>query len=429
MKSQGIIFYVLVVFAAVFMFGCNKSKESVGGEKKTEVEEITVLGSITGDELANLESCFDAYEEQTGIKIDYQGTKEFESLVQVRVEGGNAPDVAIFPQPGSVIRLVNQNKLVKMNDKTVKNVKNNYGQGWIDLMTINGSIYGVVHKVSIKSCVWYPKKAWEKAGWKVPETWAELEALCEQMVAQGETPWAVGIESGGATGWVATDWVEDIMLRQAGPELYDRWISHDILFSDDAVKKSVQTMGDMWLTKGYAYGGPSNIPTTGFGDAAKMLFEEHPKAWMHRQADFIINFFPDHIKNNLDEEVGVFALPSIDPRFGTPVLGGGDMFVAFKDTPEVHDFMYYISTGESGQAWAKKGGALFAHKDQDLEAYPTEVNKNLAKILMEAKVFRFDASDLMPAEVGAGSFWNEMVEYVNGKDIDMVLNDIDTSWP
>jgi len=425
--NKNIIFWVLIFCVAGVMLGCNKSSSK--SETDNQVKEITVLGSITGDELAGIESCFDAFEEKTGYTVNYQGTKEFENLIQVRVEGGNPPDVAIFPQPGGVIRLVKQNRLVKMNEKTVNNIKKNYGQGWIDLMTIDGSIYGVVHKVSMKSSVWYPKKAWEKAGWKVPTTWKELEQLCDKMVAQGEVPWAVGIESGGATGWVATDWVEDIMLRQAGPEIYDKWVNHEIPFSDSAVKKSVEIMGKMWLTKGYVYGGAVNIPTTNFGDAPKVMFEAKPKAWMHRQADFIINFFPDNIKNNLDEEVGVFALPPIDPKFGTPVLGGGDMFVAFKDAPEVHEFMYYISTGESGKAWAKRGGALFAHKDQDLSAYPTSINRELAKVLMNAQVFRFDASDLMPAEVGAGSFWNEMVEYVNGKDINEVLKAIDASWP
>jgi alpha-glucoside transport system substrate-binding protein len=311
----------------------------------------------------------------------------------------------------------------------VKNIKKNYSQGWIDLMTVDGTIYGVVHRVNMKSTVWYPKKAWEKAGWKIPKTWDELEALCDEMVSKGETPWAVGIESGGATGWVATDWIEDIMLRTAGPKVYDQWVTHEIPFNDPAVKKATEIMGKMWFTKGYVYGGKVNIPTTNFGDSPKVMFENPPKAWMHRQGNFIINFFPEDIQKNLDEEVGVFAFPPIDPQWGTPVLGGGDVFVAFDDRPEIHEFMYYLSTSEAGEEWMKTGGSLFAYKDQNLDLYPTEINKELAKILINAKVFRFDGSDLMPSEVGAGSFWKEMVNYVTGKDIDKVLEDIDKSWP
>lgn len=422
------IFFIILLSSCLLWIGCKKENDS-SAKKTDEVPEIHVLGAVTGDELPRLEECFDAFENETGIKVVYEGTKEFENLVNVRVESGNPPDLAMFPQPGSVIRLAAQGRLVKVDPKTVANIQKNYGQGWIDLMTIDGTVYGVVHRVNIKSVVWYPKKAWEEKGWKIPKTWNELEALCEQLVAEGETPWAVGMESGGATGWVATDWMEDIMLRTAGPEKYDKWVSHDIMFSDDVVKNAAEILGKMWLTKGYVYGGPTNIPTTNFGDAPKVMFEDPPKAWMHRQGNFITNFFPDHIKNNLDEEVGVFGFPEIDPKYGTPVLGGGDLFVAFKDRPEVHKFMYYISTGRSGETWASKGGALFAHKDQNLDAYSTEIDKELAKILMEAKVFRFDASDLMPGQVGAGSFWNEMVEYVNGKELDLVLDDIDASWP
>jgi len=412
---------------SLLLIGCKKEGDKAGENDKPS--EIVVLGAVTGDELPRLEECFDAFENETGITVVYEGTKEFENLVNVRLESGNPPDLAMFPQPGSVIRLANQGKLVKVDTKTAENIKKNYGQGWIDLMTINGTIYGVVHRVNIKSVVWYPKKAWEKRGWKIPQTWEELKTLCDTMVKEGETPWAVGMESGGATGWVATDWMEDIMLRTAGPDMYDKWVSHEILFNSDAVRNAAQYLGQMWLTKGYVYGGPTNIPTTNFGDAPKIMFENPPKAWMHRQGNFITNFFPDDIKNNLDEEVGVFGFPPIDPKFGTPVLGGGDLFVAFKDKPEVHKFMYYLSTGKSGESWAQKGGALFAHKDQNLSAYSSQIDRDLAKILMEAKVFRFDASDLMPAQVGAGSFWNEMIEYVNGKDLTAVLDDIDATWP
>jgi alpha-glucoside transport system substrate-binding protein len=421
------IFGILIILFSILLIivtGCKKeSTEKTGGT-------ITILSAIAQEEEeAKLTACFEAFTEKTGIKVEHEGTKEFENLIFVRAEAGNPPDIAMFPQPGSVIDLARKGKIVAMNDKTVKHIKKNYSQGWIDLMTVDGTIYGVVHRVNLKSVIWYPKKAWKKAGWKIPKTWDQLEKLCEEMVSKGETPWTVGIESGGATGWVATDWIEDIMLRTAGPEVYDKWVTHQIPFNDPAVKKAAEIMGKMWFTDGYVYGGKINIPTTNFGDAPKVMFEDPPKAWMHRQGNFITNFFPEDIQDNLDEEVGVFALPSIDKKWGTPVLGGGDVFVAFNDRPEIHEFMYYLTTSEAGEAWMQLGGSLFAYKDQDLKLYPSEINKELAKILINAKVFRFDGSDLMPSEVGAGSFWKEMVNYVTGKDLDKALNDIEKSWP
>ena len=418
------ILFVGVAVLFCSLTGCKK--EYTRAEGKT----ITILSAVAQEEeSAKLEACFEAFTEKTGITIEHEGTKEFENLIFVRAEAGNPPDIAMFPQPGSVVNLARKGMLVEMDEKTSENIRKNYSQGWIDLMTVDGTIYGVVHRVNLKSIVWYPKKAWKKAGWKIPKNWDELIKLCDDMVAKGETPWTIGIESGGATGWVATDWMEDIMLRTAGPDVYDQWVKHEIPFNDPAVKNCAEIMGQMWFTDGYVYGGKVNIPTTNFGDAPKVMFDDPPKAWMHRQGNFITSFFPEEIQNNLDEEVGVFALPPIDEEWGTPVLGGGDVFVAFNDRPEIHEFMYYLSTSEAGEAWMKAGGSLFAYKDQNLKLYPSAIDRDLAKILMNAKVFRFDGSDLMPSQVGAGSFWKEMVNYVTGKNIDDVLNDIEKSWP
>ncbi|MDD3366872.1 MAG: ABC transporter substrate-binding protein, partial [Sphaerochaetaceae bacterium] len=279
------------------------------------------------------------------------------------------------------------------------------------------------------SFVWYRKKAWAKAGYKVPKTWDEMTALMDKMVANGHTPWAVGLEAGGATGWVGTDWIEDIMLRTVGPEVYDKWVANEIPFNAPEVKAAFDILGKIWLNPKYVYGGKNTILTTSFGDAPRPLFDDPPKAWMHRQGNFITGFFPDRIQANLEEEVGVFALPAINPEFGIPVLGGGDQFVVFNDRPEVREFMEFLATWESGELWAKAGGALFPYLNQDLNAYPNEIERSLAEALVNAKVFRFDASDLMPAQVGAGSFWTGIVDWVSGKPLNTVLNNIQKSWP
>lgn len=418
-----------IYIIALILFFISCKNQAGKGAHSDDQKVVTVLGAVTDDELSLFEGCFVPFEKETGITVNYQPTKEFESLLRVRVEQGNPPDVAMVPQPGLAAKFIKDGKVVKMRQKTVHNIKKNYSAGWIDLMSYEGSIYGVVHSVNLKSIVIYPKKAWEKAGWKVPTTWEELEELCEQMVLKGEHPWAAGIESGTATGWPATDWIEDIMLRTAGPEKYDRWAAGELKFSSPEVKRAFTYLERMWLTPGYVYGGTAAIAATSADDGAKVLFEDPPKAWMYRQGNYIVSFLPDHAGNNVDEEVGVFAFPPIDPEYGTPVLIAGQIFYAFTDKPEVHDFMHYASTGKSTEYWAKSGGALFPHNDQNMDNYPTKFSRNLASILKNASVLKFDASDRMPPEVGARSFWNQMVHFVDGKDIDRVLSDIDSSWP
>jgi alpha-glucoside transport system substrate-binding protein len=256
-----------------------------------------------------------------------------------------------------------------------------------------------------------------------------MKTLMDKMVRDGVAPWAVGIESGGATGWAGTDWIEDIMLRTAGPEVYDKWVANEIPFNDPAVKNAFKILEEIWMNPKYVYGGTNTILTTSFGDAPLPLFSNPPKAMMHRQGNFITGFFPENVQANLEAEVGVFPLPSIDPEYGIPVLGGGDQFVVFNDTPEVREFMEFLATWESGELWAKSGGALFPYLNQDLDAYPNAIERSLAEALVNAKVFRFDASDLMPGQVGAGTFWTGIVDWLTGKSLDSVLSDVQRSWP
>ena len=418
-----LVVLIALVIAMTPIFGAGQT-ERVPAQKT-----VTVFGAFVDEEAHRFEESIRPFEEKTGIKVIYEGSKDFETLISVRVEGGNAPDIAGLPQPGLMANFAAKGKLVPVWPSLSALLDKNYAPVWRELGSYEGTTYGIFHRVNAKSFVWYPKKAWEKAGYVPPTTWDELNRLMDRMVADGHTPWAVGIEAGGATGWVGTDWIEDIMLRTAGPDAYDRWVSGEMAFNAPEVKAAFEVLGKIWLDPKYVYGGKNYILTTSFGDSQQPLFTDPPRAWMHRQANFITGFFPDEVQENLEDEVGVFALPAINPEYGIPVLGGGDQFVVFNDRPEVREFMEYLATWESGKLWAQAGGALFPYLDQDLNAYPNAIERSLAEALVNAKVFRFDASDLMPAQVGAGTFWTGIVDWVGGKSLDAVLSDIQRSWP
>jgi alpha-glucoside transport system substrate-binding protein len=428
-KPIGTLFTMCLLFSVLLLTTAPLYARGNGEEEAPEGNLVSVFGAFRDEEAYRFEESMKPFEDRTGIDVQYEFSSEFETLIFVRVEGGNPPDVAALPQPGLMKNFASKGALKPLWPGILDKIGTNYAPVWKDLGAHEGTPYGVFHRVNVKSLVWYPKKAWKDAGYPIPKTWDELAGLMDRMVRDGGVPWTIGIESGGATGWVATDWVEDIMLRTAGPEVYDQWVNHEIPFNDPRVKRACEMMGEIWLNTKYVYGGPTYILTTFFGDAPNPLFEDPPQAWMHRQGNFIAGFFPEGVQANLDEEVAIFGLPAIDPKWGTPVLGGGDQFVVFNDRPEVRSFMEYLTTGESGKAWAQAGGALFPHKDQDLGWYPTEIARVQAKLLLEAEVFRFDASDLMPAEVGAGTFWTGMVDYISGVPLDKVLDTIEKSWP
>lgn len=413
--------------------GAEEETEEVSEpEEEEEAEEagvVTVFGAFVDDEARLFEESIRPFEEETGIEVQYEGSSEFETLILVRDQGGDPPDVAALPQPGLMRDFAAGGSLVALPDDVVQQIEGNYAPVWLDLGSYEGTPYGVYHRVNVKSLVWYPVPEFEEAGYEIPQTWDELEALQQQIVDDGGVPWCIGIESGGATGWVATDWVEDLMLRLHGPEVYDQWVDHEIPFNDDRVAEAVETMGDIWLDPELAFGGTSYILTTPMGDSPAPMFDDPPGCWLHRQGNFITGFFPEDVQADLSSHVGVFGFPEIDPEFGVPMLGGGDQFVMFDDRPEVRQFMQYLATGQSGEAWARAGGAVFPHQDLDLDVYESEIARQIAELLRDAEVFRFDGSDNMPGSVGAGSFWTGMVDYVSGSDLDTVLQNIEDSWP
>jgi alpha-glucoside transport system substrate-binding protein len=287
---------------------------------------------------------------------------------------------------------------------------------------------GVWERVNAKSLVWYPKKAFDDAGYTIPTTWDELVALQDQIAADGDTPWCIGIESGVATGWPATDWMEEFMLRTTSLENYDKWVTGELPFASPEVKHAAEEMSKIWRDDSLVYGGQKAIVSTSFGDAPKPMFDDPPKCWLHKQGNFITSFFPEGLTAGVDYDF--FYLPGIDPAYGKPVLVAGDVWSMFNDRPEVRALMAWFTTGEHLKSWLQSGGTISPHKDSNLDWYGNDIERGVAKIIQDATSVRFDGSDLMPGEVGAGSFWKEMTAYISGSiDLDTALEDIDASWP
>jgi alpha-glucoside transport system substrate-binding protein len=290
--------------------------------------------------------------------------------------------------------------------------------------------YGVWQRFNGKSLVWYPKKAFDEAGYTIPQTWDELVKLTEDIAADGDPAWCIGIESGAATGWPATDWTEDMMLRTTSPENYDKWVKGELKFDSPEVKKAIETFATVWNNDAYVNGGKAKIVTTFFGDAPVPMFDDPAKCWLHRQGNFITSFFPKEKNLQPGVDYDVFYFPPVDEAYGKPFLVAGDIMAAFNDRPEVRAVMQLFSTGAGVKGWLEAGGALGMQKDVQLDWYGDPIEKKIAGLASAATVVRFDASDLMPGAVGSGSFWKGMTDYFSGAaDLDTVLKEIDKAWP
>ncbi|MEW5956366.1 MAG: ABC transporter substrate-binding protein [Chloroflexota bacterium] len=390
---------------------------------------VTVDGPFTNpDDLFFAES-MKAFEEATGITVNYIGDKEFEGRLSIAVDAGDPPDIADFPQPGLLANFVRQGKIVDPTSWMSEDwLKQQYNQSWLDMGQIEGQTAGVWHRFNGKSLVWYPKDDFEAAGYEIPQTWEELLALTQTIADDGDTAWCIGIESGAATGWAATDWTEEMMLRTTSLENYDGWVRGELAFSSPEVKKAVETWSEIWFNPDYVFGGTDGIVSTFFGDAPAPMFEDPPKCWLHKQGNFITGFFPEGAEAGVD--YAFFYLPPVDEAYGKPFLVAGDIMAMFNDRPEVRALMEYFTVPQSAGGWLNNGGALAAHQTATPDMYGVELERGIAELVLQATSFRFDGSDMMPGEVGAGSFWTGMTDYVSGlSDLDTALSEIDASWP
>jgi alpha-glucoside transport system substrate-binding protein len=432
LRSLRSIRALLAVLAlSLLAAACNGNGDDNGAAEGTaEGGTVNIMGALVGDDEQNLLASIQPWAEENGITIQYEGSGDFETLVVTRVDGGNPPDVALFPQPGLMAELSDDLRDLSEVVDTAE-LEDSFVPGLIDIGTVDDRFVGLMYRLNLKSLVWYPRQAWEEAGYEEPATWDDMIALTEQIASeQGVTPWCIGIESAGATGWVVTDWMEDIMLRTAGEDAYDQWVAGELEFTSEEVTRAAELFAEIGLNEEWVLGGRQGIVTTPFGDSPDPMFEDPPACWLHRQAQFIEAFFPDDVQENVVDEADFFAFPEIDADQGTPALIAGDLVALFTDNPAAEALVEYMSTPESGEVWAGAGAFLSPHTGFDQGNYPNELAVRQDEILNEASFARFDASDMMPARVGQGTFWTEMTAWIAGeRELEQALQNIDDSWP
>ncbi len=404
------------------------------GFSNINAEQVTVFGPWLGSEQKNVEVILKVFAKKSGHDVRYVGSDSFEQQIFVDAEAGSAANVAVFPQPGLAAGMAKRGFLTPLKSGTGNWIRENYaaGQSWVDLGTYPGKdgkkrLYGFFYKVDVKSLVWYSPENFEDAGYEVPTTMEELKALNDKIVADGSTPWCIGLGSGSATGWPATDWVEDLLLRTQPPSVYDGWVDNSIKFNDPRIVAAIEEFGAFARNDKYVAGGAGTVASTDYRDSPKGLFKSPPLCYMHRQASFIQAFFPEGTA--VGEDADFFYFPAYkSANLGKPVLGAGTVWGITKDSKGAHDLMKFLQTPEAHEAWMALKGFLTPHKGVDKSKFGDPTLRKMNDILLNATTFRFDGSDLMPGGVGAGSFWTGMVDYTGGKPAKQVADEIQKSW-
>jgi alpha-glucoside transport system substrate-binding protein len=439
-----------IAVGALLLSACGGSAESDDATAAADVDcaafeqygdlsgsTVTFYTSVVAPDDAPYIAAFEPFEQCTGATVEYEASKEFEAQLVVRVQSGNAPDIALFPQPG-LLRTVVQDTdaLVPAPDTVVENVDEYYSEDWKPYGTVDGTYYAAPNGASVKSLVWYSPTKFAEAGYEVPTTWDEMIALSDRIVADNPDgaakPWCVGISSGDATGWPATDWMEDVMLRLQGPEVYDQWVDHEIPFNGPEVAEVIAETGSILKNPDYVNGGFGDvlsIASTTFQDAGLPVLDG--SCYMYKQSSFYSSSWPDGTTVAEDGDVWAFPLPPMSEETGNPILTGGEFVGAFSDRPEVQAFQTYLTSPEFVNARAGQGNWTAPNTGLDPENVADPIARLGLELLQDPDVtLRFDGSDLMPAAVGTSSFWTEMTEWIASDKPDQdVLDAIEASWP
>ncbi|CUW89423.1 ABC transporter substrate-binding protein [Agrobacterium sp. CG160-95] len=396
---------------------------------------LTIFGPWRGEDEALFQTVLAYFSDATGVNVRYSSSENYEQQIVIDTQAGSPPNIAILPQPGLLADLAAKGFLVPLGDETASWVKDNYGAGqsWVDLGSYRGkdgnkAYFAFPFKADVKSLVWYVPENFEEAGYKVPESMEDLFKLTDQIVADGGTPWCIGLGSGGATGWPATDWVEDLMLRTQPLDVYQKWTTNEVKFTDPAVVAAINEFGKFAKNEKYVSGGVAAVASTDFRDSPKGLFDIPPKCYLHHQASFVPSFFPDGTKVGTDVDFFYMPTYAAKPELGKPVLGAGTLVTITKEAPAAKAFVDFLKTPIAHEVWMAQSSFLTPYKGVNVDTYANEQMKRQGEILTSATTFGFDGSDLMPGKIGAGAFWTGMIDFVGGKSADQVAADIQKAW-
>ncbi|GIJ44504.1 alpha-glucoside ABC transporter substrate-binding protein [Virgisporangium aliadipatigenens] len=403
---------------------CGAFEAYLGHEGTT----VTLMRTVNNLDVVNLSAALRDFSDCTSIKVQTVPSKDVEGTVTKTAGTKEAPDLAVISQPGLIKDLASAGKMTPPSKEFTDNAPQNYAKDMLSYATVNGTLFAVPFASSVKSLVWYSPSAFARAGYTVPQTWADFYVLADRIRAAGVNPWCDGWESGGATGWPGTDWVEEAMLRLHGPEVYDQWIAHQLPFNDPKVAAAFDWVGRVLKTPGYVLNGTPSIAPTGFGVAGLPVLSG--KCYFYRMAAFYSSFFPRGTKIGPDGDIFVFYNPPVDAGRGKPVEISGDYLAAFADRPEVAAVQTFMASADFGSKFLKSGLGIPSNNKIPLEEFTNPVEKLSVQLLRDQNsVLRFDASDLMPGAVGAGTFWSEITKWINGQPTATTVANVEASWP
>ena len=362
-------------------------------EVPTELGTVEVITPWGGAELEAFEAIVKPWEEATGGKVAHEQSPDMFATMTARTEGGHPPDVAVLFGIGHAGQLARDGHLVPLETfLNMDEFAEQYSPAFIDMSSVDGTVYGVHMYLYMRGLVWYSPSRFKAEGLEVPTTWDEMIDLSDRIVAQGGTPWGMGTEHDVHSGWQGSDFIQEYVLADQGPQIYDAWGAHEIPWTDPRIKREWERWGEIALNPDYV-----------FGTIADRFPELRP-----------------------GEDFSVFRYPTINPQFEGASSGGSGVMVTLTDRPETESFIRYITSTGTQQLWASTGGFLSSNRLISLDAYSNPVNREIARIFQEAKIYRHGNDNTWGAPLQP-KFFESAIKYLRNPDsLDDILADFDS---
>lgn len=418
---------LLVAAFAALAAGCGGDDEAEeAAEEETFTGTVTVLSLWGGSEREAFQKVLDGFTEATGIKAKFETARDFVPVIRTRLAAGNPPMVAIVPRPGVMADLAREGSLKSFEDLglDVDQIKENYSQAWIDLGTVDGDLYGLAAKANSKSVVWYRPTSYQELGVEPPSDWQGLLDITDRYKQEGDLkPWAVGAKDS----WTLTDWFENVYVRTAGPDKYSQLFGGELEFTDQSVKDALGEMLKI-INDENVPNGIEGALGTAFVDGIGLAFGSNPTAAMYMEGGFVGGIAIGEVNPDLQigQDIDFFPFPVINEEHGSPLIGGGDLAAVFVDNAGVRQLIEYLASKEAGEIWAATGAIVSPNGAVDLGVYPSELTQKEAEQVVNAEVFRFDGSDLLPGDLGES--WGALLQNVirDPGQIDQLLSDFES---
>jgi alpha-glucoside transport system substrate-binding protein len=409
----------------------------------TNGNSVTVLGSWTDAEQQAFETVIAGFEKSTGIKVNYTGTRDADSVLASEVANGDPPDLAVIGTPGELHQYAAAGNLRPIDAVLNETqMKAQYGQETLNLTAAkdprgNPHTYAIIVKAALKSLIWYdPKTLPAKARTALTSTsltWNGLTEIAAQLAATGIPPWCIGMEDTSNSGWPGTDWIEDILLHQSGPKFYDEWVAGRLPWTSPQVRSAWQTFAALVADKSNIRGGETGALQTNYGRAGTPMFTSPPGCYLDHEASFITGFYTvartsDRTAPKPGTDFAFVPFPALTSAGQGAEEIAGDLLGMFNDTKAARKLITYLTTMTAQKTWVAipAGGALSLNRAVPLSAYPDPLTRTLAKDLTTATAVRFDASDSMPAAMST-AFEHATLELLAAPThLDQILTTLNT---